>query len=78
MPVQADVLVDARGSFCPGPMMELIRAVKAAQVGQVVAVLSNDSGSKRDIPLWAQKSGNEFVGVESHEGYDEILVRKVH
>ncbi len=77
MEVKADVAVDARGSFCPGPMMELIRAVKAAQVGQVISVLSNDSGSKRDIPLWAQKAGQELVGVEEHDGYDEIVVRKV-
>ncbi|MDA8344230.1 MAG: sulfurtransferase TusA family protein [Thermaerobacter sp.] len=70
-------VIDARGSFCPGPMMELIRAVKAAEVGQVITVLSNDSGSKKDIPLWAQKAGQEFIGVESREGYDEITVRKV-
>lgn len=71
-------VVDARGSFCPGPLMELIRAVKAAEVGQVIAVLSNDSGSKRDIPFWAQKAGHEFIGVQGHDGYDEITVRKAH
>ena len=75
---EAEVQIDARGSFCPGPMMELIRAVKAAQVGQVVAVLSDDSGSKRDIPRWAEKAKQELVRVESHDGYDEIVVRKVH
>jgi tRNA 2-thiouridine synthesizing protein A len=73
----ADKVIDARGSFCPGPMMELIRAVKAANVGETIAVLSTDSGSKRDIPLWAQKAGQEFVGVIQHEGYDEIVVKKV-
>jgi len=73
----ADKVIDARGSFCPGPMMELIRAVKVAKVGETLAVLSTDSGSKRDIPLWAQKAGQEFVGVIAHEGYDEIVVKKV-
>lgn len=73
----ADKVIDARGSFCPGPMMELIRAVKAAPVGQTISVLSSDSGSKRDIPLWAQKAGQEYVGVTSHDGYDEILVKKI-
>lgn len=72
-----DKVVDARGSFCPGPMMELIRAVKAARVGETIAVLSSDSGSKRDIPLWVQKAGQEFLGVTAHEGYDEIVVRKI-
>ncbi|MGE5675088.1 MAG: sulfurtransferase TusA family protein [Mycobacterium leprae] len=73
----ADKVIDARGSFCPGPMMELIRAVKAAPVGQTLAVLSADPGSKRDIPLWVQKAGQEFVGVTAHDGYDEIVVKKI-
>ncbi|MCG0237840.1 MAG: sulfurtransferase TusA family protein [Firmicutes bacterium] len=73
----ADKVIDARGSFCPGPMMELIRAVKEAKVGETIAVLSTDSGSKRDIPLWVQKAGHELVGVIEHEGYDEIVVRKL-
>ncbi len=73
----ADKVIDARGSFCPGPMMELIRAVKAAEVGETIAVLSTDSGSKRDIPLWAQKAGQEFVGVTHRDGYDEIVVKKI-
>ena len=30
--------VDARGSFCPGPLMELIRAIRESQVGDVIAV----------------------------------------
>lgn len=73
----ADKIVDGRGSFCPGPMMELIRAVKAAEVGTTITVLSTDSGSKRDIPLWAQKAGQEFVGVVQKDGYEEIIVKKI-
>ena len=29
--------IDARGSFCPGPLMELIRIVRDAKVGDVLA-----------------------------------------
>lgn len=73
----ADKTIDARGSFCPGPMMELIRAIKAAAVGDKVTVLSTDSGSKRDIPLWVQKAGQELVGVVAKDGYEEITVQKI-
>lgn len=68
--------VDARGSFCPGPMMELIRAVRESDVGDVIAVLSTDSGSKKDIPAWVRKAGHEFIGVFPEQGYDKIVVRK--
>ena len=49
--------IDARGSFCPGPLMELIRGIREAQVGDVLAVLSSDRGSKVDIPKWIEKAG---------------------
>ncbi len=71
-----DRVVDARGSFCPGPMMELIRAMKESRVGDVLAVLSTDSSSKRDIEAWATKARHEFLGVFPEEGYDKIVVRK--
>jgi tRNA 2-thiouridine synthesizing protein A len=74
---EATRTVDARGSFCPGPLMEMIRAMKAAAIGDVVAVLSNDSGSRTDIPKWAAKAGQELVDVRSSEDGDVILVRKV-
>jgi len=68
--------IDARGSFCPGPLMELIRAIREGAVGDVIAVWSADKGSRTDIPKWIEKAGHELIGVESKEGYDEIVVRK--
>lgn len=73
----ADKVVDARGSHCPGPTMDLIRAVKAAQVGETIALLSTDAGSKKDIPLWVQKAGHQVVEILSHDGYDELIVMKM-
>ncbi len=68
--------IDARGSFCPGPLMELIRAIRESQVGDVIAVWSADKGSKIDIPAWAAKAGHKLVGVYQREGYDEIVIEK--
>ena len=69
--------VDARGSYCPGPLMELIRAIREGQVGDVIAVFSSDAGSKMDIPKWVEKAGHRLVGVETRDGYDEIVVEKL-
>jgi TusA-related sulfurtransferase len=68
--------IDARGSFCPGPLMELIRGIRESQVGDVLAVLSSDKGSKIDIPKWVEKAGHKLIAVESVEGYDRIVVEK--
>jgi TusA-related sulfurtransferase len=69
--------IDARGSFCPGPLMELIRGMKESEVGDVIAVLSTDKGSKTDIPKWVGKAGHTLVGVFTRDGFDEIIVVKV-
>jgi tRNA 2-thiouridine synthesizing protein A len=71
-------IVDARGSFCPGPLMELITNMKMAQVGEVLELLSTDKGSAMDVPEWAKKVGHEIV--QSHQdeqGVWHILVRKM-
>ena len=69
--------VDARGSFCPGPLMELIRAIRESQVGDVIAVYSSDKGSKTDIPKWVDKAGHRLVALETRDAYDEIVVEKM-
>lgn len=68
--------IDARGSYCPGPLMELIRGIREGQVGDVLAVLSTDKGSKIDIPKWVAKAGHELIGIETVDGYDQIVIRK--
>ena len=69
--------IDARGSYCPGPLMELIRAIREGAVGDVIAVRSSDSGSKIDIPKWIEKAGHRLVGVTHVDDYDEIVVEKL-
>ena len=69
--------LDARGSFCPGPLMELIRAIREGQVGDVIAIWSADRGSKIDIPTWVEKAGHRLIGVFERDGYDEIVVEKL-
>ena len=73
-----DKEIDARGSFCPGPLMELIRGIKAVPVGGVVAVLSGDPGSAKDIPAWIQKAGHEYIGAFAETGYTRFVARKTH
>ena len=74
----ATKVIDARGSFCPGPLMELIRAIRESTVGDVIAVESSDRGSRIDIPKWVEKAGHRLVGIDSANGYDVIVVEKLH
>ena len=78
-PIAITKEIDARGSFCPGPLMELIRNIKTAQVGEVIAVLSADPGSVKDIPAWVEKAKHQLLGIEKVEGdVKRFVVRKDH
>ena len=70
-------LIDARGAFCPGPLMELIAALKLAEIGDELEVYSSDKGSIKDIPMWVEKVGHELTGVVEHDGYSALTVKKV-
>ena len=72
--IKAAKVVDARGSACPGPLLEAKKAIGTVAVGQVLEIWSNDPGTKKDIPLWAKKVGHEPLGVVAGEGYDRIFV----
>lgn len=68
--------IDARGMFCPGPLMELIAALKLVEVGDEIEVLSSDKGSAADIPEWLKKVGHELVDITEEDKYWSIVVRK--
>ena len=69
-------IIDARGSFCPGPLMELIARLKFAPIGEEFEVWSTDKGSANDIPEWLRKVGHELLGTREERGIWHIALRK--
>jgi tRNA 2-thiouridine synthesizing protein A len=74
----ARLVVDARGSWCPGPLMELVRVIKEEPVGTEFELLSSDEGSRKDVPLWLDKAGHQLIEVRPESGFDRFIVRKTH
>ncbi len=72
----SEKIVDARDTFCPGPLMELITHMKQASVGDTLELLSTDEGSGNDVPEWVNKVGRELVSNEKVEGVWRIKIRK--
>lgn len=69
-------MIDARGSFCPGPLMELIAALKLIQVGDEVEILSTDKGTAKDVPEWAAKVGHQTVETTDKGDHWSVVIRK--
>ena len=56
--------IDACGLQCPGPIMQLKKAVDTLQIGQAVAIKASDPGFAMDAPAWCRATGNELVSLE--------------
>lgn len=75
-PMAERKVIDARGTYCPGPLMELIAAMKQIEVGDELEVLSTDEGSASDIPEWINKVGHEMVETTQQGDVWHVVVRK--
>ncbi len=70
-----DVELDTRGLNCPLPILKAKKALTAMQSGQVLKVVSTDTGSVRDFAAFAKQTGNELLS-QTTEGSDFIHVLK--
>lgn len=71
-----DLVADARGVACPGPLLEARRAIARLPVGAVLEVLSSDSQTRNDVAAWAAKVGHGYLGHLPGDGYDRVFLRK--
>jgi tRNA 2-thiouridine synthesizing protein A len=62
--VQADVKLDTLGYFCPMPIIMTSKKIKELVPGQVLEVISDDEGIKKDMPAWCQTTGHEMMALE--------------
>ena len=74
--MKADITIDCMGLYCPMPIVNTTRQMKAMQPGQVLEVMADDEGIKQDMPNWAKMTGNEFLGIEEEDGKYHVFVRK--
>ena len=74
--LNVDKSVDARGTACPGPLLEAKKAIGTIEEGEIMEVLSADEGTKVDIPKWCSKQGHDYIGTVEENGYFKIYMRK--
>ena len=59
--------MDARGLFCPSPVMQTNVELSKMQVGEILTVLADDPAAEDDIASWARRLGHEVVKMEKME-----------
>jgi TusA-related sulfurtransferase len=76
--VTATLELDCRGMVCPLPVIELARRLPGVAVGDVVAVVADDSAARHDVPAWCRMREQEYVGEDTAaDGVPRYLVRRL-
>lgn len=68
--------LDARGLFCPEPVMLLHNVIRDMVAGEVVEVLATDPSTQRDFLKFCNFLEQELLLGEEKEGVYRFLIRK--
>ena len=69
-------VLDACGLQCPGPILQLRRAMDELPVGARLEVRATDVGFPRDAEAWCRSTGHRFVGSRSEGGVYIVQLEK--
>lgn len=69
---------DLRGMQCPMPIMETAKAIKEAQINDVLTILADDPAAQSDFEAWSRRTGHTLMTVNNHGNYKEFVIRKTH
>ena len=74
--LRPDVKVDARGTFCPEPVIATQDRMRTMKPGEVLLLVADDAGVAVDIPAWCMSTSNEFLGLLKEARAYRAFVRK--
>lgn len=59
--IEPSLILDARGLFCPEPVMLLHKKIREIEVGQCILVLATDPATERDMVKFCRFLGHELL-----------------
>ena len=75
--IRIDHILDAKGLYCPEPVMLLHNMIGEMAVGEVLQVLATDPSTQRDIPKFCEFLGHELLERDEFEGNFRYTLRKL-
>ncbi len=76
--MKSDQTLDCTGLYCPMPIVKTREKFKQLKTGEILEIVADDKGIKKDMPAWADATGNEFMGIEEAGGEIKVYVKKTH
>ncbi|MBI5887358.1 MAG: sulfurtransferase TusA family protein [Deltaproteobacteria bacterium] len=72
----ANKTIDVRGLACPMPSVKTALALEGMAAGETLEVVTDDPVSKKDLPVWAQSTGNTLLGMKEEAAVVRIYLKK--
>lgn len=69
--------VDSRGTSCPGPITDLLRAYRKAVNGDTIELLATDPGVRADAKAWCEKTRNELLDIAEENDVYTVQIKIV-
>ena len=71
-----ELIIDACGKQCPGPIMQLKKGIDTLGQGKILEIRATDPGFRKDVGSWCNMTGNRLVSLEEEGGVIRALVQK--
>ncbi|MFX1411535.1 MAG: sulfurtransferase TusA family protein [Promethearchaeota archaeon] len=72
----AEMTYDYTGLKCPMPVLKTKKELRNLAQGQVIEVIADDVGAKKDIPALLNKTGDELVDLREDNGNLIFVIKK--
>ena len=76
--MKADQSLDCMGLYCPMPIVKTAAKIKGLKIGEVLEIVADDKGIKKDMPAWCEATGHDFLGFEEEGREIKVYVKKTH
>jgi tRNA 2-thiouridine synthesizing protein A len=73
---KADRVLDVKGLTCPYPVLKTKKLMDQMKPGEILEVIATDDGCKTDLPAWAKRTGNEFLGMFENTNFTRFFIKK--
>ncbi len=72
----AEIKVDVRGETCPVPLVEMRKALRKADPGDIIEITGTHPASKKEIPMAAQALSVKIISEEQLKNEWRIKLQK--
>ena len=76
VPEKETLKINACGLQCPGPIMQVKKAMDSIAIGERVEIVATDAGFARDASAWCDTTGNKLVGKHEEKGRYTVVIEK--